>query len=131
MTLWQRVILLLLALPTSTGLAAGLYWALDLPTQQGLAVAAAVFIACELLLQQLASRIPPIVGVECMPGREVEVISDFESGEQGSYVGHVRIQGERWKARVARSEGVAPRRGTRARVERVDGLTLWVTPLSR
>ncbi len=128
MTFGQRVVLLLLAFPFSASLAVGVYWALGLPVRYGLPIAASIFIAVELLLQRLASRIRPQVGPESLPGQEVEVLSDFQQEEHGFYTGHVRLRGERWKARAAGPQEHVPRPGAKARIERVEGVTLWISP---
>jgi membrane protein implicated in regulation of membrane protease activity len=127
MTAGQRIVLLLLAFPFSALLAVSVYWTLDLPAWYGLSIAALIFIAVELLLQRLASRIPPQVGPESLPGQEVEVLSDFQRGEHGFYAGHVRLRGERWRARAAGPQEHVPRPGSKARIERVEGVTLWVS----
>lgn len=64
------------------------------------------------------------------PGRPVDdltresatVIEDVPAGG----VGRAELRGATWSARGA--DGVALGRGTRCRVERVDGLTLWLRP---
>lgn len=127
MTVSERLILLLLALPFSTVLAAGVYWVLGVATGYRLAAAALVFIASELILQHLASRIRSRVGPESLVGRQVEALSDFRPDPDGVPAGYVRIDGERWQARIISSKGAELRRGTKLRVERVDGLVLWVT----
>lgn len=128
MTAGQRIVLLLLAFPFSALLAVGVYWALDLPARYGLPIAALTFIGVELLLQRLASRIRPQVGPESLPGQEVEVLSDFQRDEHGFYAGHVRLKGERWRARAAGPRERVPRPGAKARIERVEGVTLWISP---
>lgn len=128
MTAGQRVVLLLLAFPFSALLAVGVYWALDLPVRYGLPIAALTFIVVELLLQRLASKIRPQVGPESLPGQEVEVLSDFQRDKHGFYAGHVRLNGERWRARAAVPLERVPRPGEIARIERVEGVTLWIAP---
>jgi membrane-bound serine protease (ClpP class) len=65
------------------------------------------------------SRQRPIVsGPEHMIGGKAEVI-DWDGD-----TGRVRVQGEIWKARAV--EPLNP--GRRVRVERIDGLTLVVSP---
>lgn len=128
MTAAQRVVLLLLAFPFSALLAGAVYWSLDLPARYGAPIAALTFIAVELLLQRLAARIPPQVGPESLPGQEVEILSDFQRDEHGSYAGHVRLNGERWRARAEGSWERVPHAGAKARIERVEGVTLWILP---
>jgi membrane protein implicated in regulation of membrane protease activity len=131
MTISERAVLLLLALPFSTALAVAVYWLLKAPAGYRLAAALLVFIASELVLHRLASRIRSPVGSDSLPGREVEVLADFEPDERGYHAGHVRLDGVRWRARAAFPEEIVLRKGMRARIVRVDGLTLWVSPLSR
>jgi membrane-bound serine protease (ClpP class) len=126
MTVWQRIVLFLLALPFSAALAVGVVWGAGLALTQGLAVTAVVFIASELLLNYFASKIPPRTGPETLPGQEVEVISDFATDQGGSCTGYVRVHGERWRAR-ATSPSAGMTAGHRVRIERVEGLTLWVS----
>jgi membrane-bound serine protease (ClpP class) len=65
-----------------------------------------------------ARRRPAVAGVEAMTGTSVEALEDFEQE------GWVLAFGERWKARSA-----APlKRGARARIVAVEGLTLVVQP---
>ena len=65
-----------------------------------------------------ARRRPAVAGVEAMAGTSVEALEDFE------HEGWVLAFGERWKARSA-----APlKRGARARIVAVEGLTLVVQP---
>lgn len=125
MTPLQRIVLFLLAVPFSGTLAAGAYVLLDFSPLMDGALALAVFLASELLLQRLASRIPAKTGVETLPGREAEALADFQPDEVGGQAGYVRVDGERWRARLA-GAGSPPRVGDRVRIQRVDGLTLWV-----
>lgn len=65
-------------------------------------------------------RRPPRTGQEELVGSEARVLEDF-TGQ-----GHVRLMGERWRAR-----SIAPlARGQAVRVTAVDGLTLEVEPLA-
>jgi membrane-bound serine protease (ClpP class) len=61
---------------------------------------------------------PVVTGAEQLVGDVAEAVSDF-SGE-----GQVRIYGEQWNA-ISR---VPVTRGQRLRIDRVDGLTLHVSP---
>lgn len=130
MTPPQRIVLFLLAVPFSGALAAGTYVLLDFSPLMDGALALAVFLASELLLQRLASRIPPKTGVEILPGRDAEVLADFQPDGAGGQTGHVRVDGERWHARIARAHSQPPGAGSRVRIQRVEGLTLWVASLT-
>lgn len=125
----ERAVLLLLALPFSTLLAVGVYWVLDAPTGYRLAAALLVFVASEFVLHRLASKIRSQVGADSLPGREAEVMTDFEPDDRGFHAGHVRLDGIRWSARIVLAESTALPRGTRVRIVRIEGLTLWVSPL--
>lgn len=131
MTIAQRVVLLLLALPFSALLAAGVYWMLDIAAAYRLAAAVLVFVASEFVLHRLGAKIRSPVGADAIPGREAEVMTNFEPDEHGIHTGHVGLDGVRWRARMALSEGAAPTPGTRVCVVRVEGLTLWVSTVSR
>jgi membrane-bound serine protease (ClpP class) len=65
-----------------------------------------------------ARRRPAVSGIEAMAGGTVEALEDFE------HEGWVQAFGERWKAR---SESPL-KRGARARIVAVEGLTLVVQP---
>ena len=69
---------------------------------------------------RLARRWRPATGAEAMIGREAEVTSACRPE------GQVRIHGELWQARCAAGADA----GDTVRVERLDGLTLVVTPVS-
>jgi membrane-bound serine protease (ClpP class) len=66
-----------------------------------------------------ARRRPVVTGAEQLVGDVAEAMSDF------SREGQVRIYGEQWNA-ISR---VPVTRGQRLRVDRVDGLTLHVSPI--
>jgi len=129
MTISQRLILLLAAFPSSAVIAASGLFLLDGSWEQRLLIASAVFVLSELLLAFGMSKIPPRMGPETMPGKEADVLSDFEMGQCGSYVGYVQLAGEKWRARTAGPVSAAPRSGHRVRVTCVDGLTLLISPL--
>lgn len=128
MTLRHRITLLLLALPFSGALAVGVFALLDLQLSWRLAVAGAVFIASELTLHHLASRIPARTGAEALCGREALVVDDFEDDGRDAAAGYVRVDGERWRARAPRDQMDRLRAGATARIERVEGVTLRVAP---
>jgi membrane-bound serine protease (ClpP class) len=69
---------------------------------------------------RLARKWRPAIGAEAMIGEEAEVTARCRP------VGQVRIQGELWRARCEAGADV----GETVRVERLDGLTLVVSPLS-
>lgn len=84
-----------------------------------LAVFSAVLLFALGSLALRARRRPSVAGAELMVGGLAEALEDFEAS------GWVLAEGERWHA-VSR----APmKRGTRARIVRVDGLTLEVEPV--
>lgn len=60
--------------------------------------------------------------VDALVGESVVVSEEFGPGG----VGKVEMRGSSWNARTAGGSSLA--RGVRCRVERVDGLTLWVRP---
>lgn len=122
----HRVTLWLLALPFSGALAIGVFLLLELELSPRLAVAAIVFIASELVLHHLAAKIPARTGAEALRGQQATVIGAFEDDGDGALTGYVRVNGERWKARAPLAERAALRSGAPARIERVEGLTLWV-----
>ncbi len=130
MSISHRLILLLVAFPFSAALASGVYLFLSGRLEYDLLIAAIVFVLSELLLGYAASKIPASVGREAIPGREVEVLSDFAKQQCGSYIGYVQLDGERWRACIRRGEGTVPRTGSRVRVESIDGLTLLVSRAS-
>lgn len=127
MKVTERAVLLLLALPFSTLLAAGVYWMLSLPVAYRLGAALLVFVTSEYILQRLAARIHSPVGAEAMTGREAEVLAEFTRNERGHRIGHVRLDGVRWNARLATGEAATPAPGAKVRVVKIVGLTLWVT----
>ncbi|MEX0735373.1 MAG: nodulation protein NfeD [Steroidobacteraceae bacterium] len=84
----------------------------------GIATFAGVAILATMWMAMRARRRPVVTGAEQLVGDLAEAMSDF-SGE-----GQVRIYGEQWNA-ISR---VPVTRGQRLRVDRVDGLTLHVSP---
>jgi membrane protein implicated in regulation of membrane protease activity len=128
MTLRHRITLLLLALPFSGALAVTVFFLVDLSLSYRLAAAAALFIVSELTLQHLASRIPSRTGPEAMHGANATVIADFDDDGEGVAAGYVRVRGERWRAHAPLHQRGLLRAGATARIVRVQGLTLWVSP---
>ena len=130
MSISHRVILLLVAFPFSTALAAAVYFFLSGRLEYDLLIVATVFVLSELLLGYAASKIPASMGREAIPGREVDVLSDFAKQQCGSYIGYVQLDGERWRACVPGGEGTVPRTGSKVTVKGIDGLTLLVSRAS-
>lgn len=67
---------------------------------------------------RLARRWRPQTGAEAMIGRTAEVVAPCHP------LGQVRVHGELWEARCAEGADV----GQTVRIERLEGLTLVVTP---
>jgi membrane-bound serine protease (ClpP class) len=88
------------------------------PLIAAIATAGALIIAGIVWLGTRAMRHPVATGTQGMIGASAEVVADFSGS------GRVRYGGELWNARSAR----ALRAGERARIVRVEGLTLWVEP---
>jgi membrane protein implicated in regulation of membrane protease activity len=80
-----------------------------------------------LLLGALRTRIQariqrsPAVPVDSLVGQEVVLLQDVPEGGEGK----AELRGVPWSARAA--AGVPLHKGQRCKVERVDGLTLYVT----
>ncbi len=70
------------------------------------------------LQQRLLNR--PAAPIDSLVGEEVVLLGDVPAGGEGK----AELRGAPWSARV--TTGIALRAGQRCRVERVDGLTLWV-----
>jgi inner membrane protein len=66
------------------------------------------------------ATVPESERLDTLVGEEVVLLDDLETGR----VGKGELRGTTWSVRTAGSQ--AYRRGERARVARVDGLTLWV-----
>ena len=86
----------------------------------GIATFAGIAMLATTWMAVRARRRPVVTGAEQLVGDVAEVVGDF-SGE-----GQVRIYGEQWNA-ISR---VPVTRGQRLRVDRVDGLTLHVSPMN-
>lgn len=84
----------------------------------GIATFAGIAMLATMWMAMRSRRRPIVTGAEQLVGDFAEAVSDF-SGE-----GQVRIYGEQWKA-ISR---VPVARGQRLRIDRVDGLTLHVSP---
>ncbi len=70
-------------------------------------------------LREKLFRAPP-PPVDSLVGEEVVLLDDLAAGGEAK----AELRGVPWAARVA--PGLSLRKGQRARVERVEGLTLWV-----
>jgi len=70
------------------------------------------------LLKRLAARDAP--PVDSLVGEEVMLLGDLPAGGEAK----AELRGVPWSARAA--SGLALPKGQRCRVERVEGLTLWV-----
>ncbi len=70
------------------------------------------------LQERLRARPGP--AIDTLVGEEVVLLGEIPAGGEGQ----AELRGVPWKARVA--SGISLRAGQRCRVERVDGLTLWV-----
>ena len=82
-----------------------------------------VSIAAIVGFQRTLSRsTPPSRTVDDLTREPAVVIDDVPAGG----VGRAELRGTPWSARG--TDGVAIARGTRCRVDRVDGLTLWLRP---
>lgn len=126
MTFTHRIVLLLIALPFSATLAVAVFLVFDDSRALAASTALAVFLVSETLLGYAASRVPALSGRHAMSGREAEVLTEFLQEQDGSYTGYVRLDGERWKARIIGAEPPPP--GARVRVKDSEGLVLHVCP---
>ena len=70
------------------------------------------------LQEKMSARVGP--PVDSLVGEEVILLGEIPAGGEGQ----AELRGVPWKARAA--SGIALRAGQRCRVERIDGLTLWV-----
>ncbi|WP_152485379.1 nodulation protein NfeD [Halomonas sp. THAF5a] len=93
---------------------------ISLPMIGGIALLAAGLMLWAMTRFIGLRRRPPRTGQEELVGSEARVLDDF-TGQ-----GHVRLMGERWRAR----SHVPLARGQSVRVTAVDGLTLEVEPLA-
>jgi membrane protein implicated in regulation of membrane protease activity len=71
-------------------------------------------------LQERLMRAPSNVVVDSLVGQEVVLLGDLAPGGEGQ----AELRGVPWSARA--SGGTVLSKGQRCRVERIDGLTLWV-----
>ncbi len=89
-----------------------------LPVIAALATVGALVIIAMAWIASRSLRRPVVTGVQAMVGDTAEVLEDFTG------TGRVRYGGELWNARSA----VSLQAGHRARIVKVDGLTVWVEP---
>lgn len=126
MTITQRTVLLLIAFPFSATIAVAVYFAFDGSQLLAASTALGVFLVSESVLGYAASRIPAWSGRDAMSGREAEILTEFVQDRDGAYSGYVRLDGERWKARMSGAQPPPP--GARVRVEDSEGLILLLSP---
>jgi membrane protein implicated in regulation of membrane protease activity len=62
-----------------------------------------------------------------MIGRRAEVLGEFATGQGGACTGYVRLDGERWQARVVSPLNALPEMGDQVKVDGVEDLTLLVS----
>jgi len=72
------------------------------------------------LLEWMKRREPPRAAVDSLIGETAVLTEDLPAGG----VGKAELRGTSWNVRAR--EGTGLPRGQRTKVERVDGLTLWV-----
>jgi membrane protein implicated in regulation of membrane protease activity len=72
------------------------------------------------LLEWMKRREPPRAAVDSLIGETAVLTEDLPAGG----VGKAELRGTSWNVRAREATGLP--RGQRTRVERVDGLTLWV-----
>jgi membrane protein implicated in regulation of membrane protease activity len=91
-------------------------------TAQWLVFTAASVILLATLRRTLQERLRgrAAAPVDSLVGEEAVLLGDVAAGGEGK----AELRGVPWRARVA--SGIALRAGQRCRVERVDGLTLWL-----
>ncbi|HEY6098595.1 MAG TPA: NfeD family protein, partial [Anaeromyxobacter sp.] len=70
------------------------------------------------LRERLRAR--PGAPIDSLVGEEAVLLGEIPAGGEG----RAELRGVPWKARVA--SGIALRAGQRCKVERIEGLTLWV-----
>ena len=101
--------------------------AVSLPLIGGVALVASGFMLWVMLRFMHLRRRPPRAGQRELVGAEATALDDFTLDDSGEPArGHVRLRGERWRARSDRSL----RAGQRLRVVAIDGLTVEVVPES-
>jgi membrane protein implicated in regulation of membrane protease activity len=99
--------------------------ALGLPAiWQWLVFSAVSLLSLALLRRALLDRMgrTPAAPVDALVGEEAVVLRDVPAGAPGQ----AELRGVPWTARAA--DGAPLRAGQRCRVERVEGVTLWLRP---
>lgn len=91
-------------------------------TAQWLAFTVISVVLLATLRRTLQERLAPgrTESIDSLVGAEVTLLGDVPGGGEGK----AELRGVPWIARAA--SGLALRKGQRCRVERVDGVTLWV-----
>ncbi|MGM0521780.1 MAG: NfeD family protein [Pseudomonadota bacterium] len=95
------------------------YLAISLPMIGGVALVSGGLILWTLTRFMTLRRRPAHTGAEQLEGAYAKVLEDFDDE------GHVRLHGERWNAIT----NAPVKKGDEVKVLRLDGLTLYVTPL--
>ncbi len=104
-------------------LAAAILAAVELPpVVQWLAFPVVSLVLLATLRRTLQERLRarPSAPIDTLVGEEAVLLGEIPAGGEGQ----AELRGVPWKARVA--SGIPLRAGQRCKVERVDGLTLWV-----
>jgi membrane protein implicated in regulation of membrane protease activity len=98
--------------------------AIEVAWLQWLLFSVMAIVSMVLFRGPLMARLKPISGgeVDSMVGEMALALDDFSPGG----VGKAELRGSTWNARNAGD--VKLTKGQRVRVERVDGLTLWIKP---
>lgn len=96
---------------------------IGLPLISGIATGGGLMILGIIYLAARSSTRPVVTGPQGMVGDLADVLEPFSAGA-GACSGRVRYRGELWNA--ASTQALSP--GQRARITRVDGLTLFVEP---
>lgn len=97
--------------------------AVSLPTVGGIAAIGAGFLLWAVTRLVAFRRRAPVVGSEQVTAERAVALEDFQPAESG-YAGHVRLNGERWRA----TSDSAIAAGDALSVIALDGLTVTVAP---
>jgi membrane-bound serine protease (ClpP class) len=100
--------------------------AVSLPTVGGIAVIGAGFLLWAVTRLVAFRRQTPVYGAEHLSAERAEALEDFVP-EGSGYRGHVRMNGERWRATA--NEPVQS--GESLSIQTLDGLTVQVTPADK
>jgi membrane protein implicated in regulation of membrane protease activity len=104
-----------------------LWWFDLLLNWQAVLLALFVIIAGDILASIGLAMVAP-TRVNLHPGERQQPIGEVLSGFAGQRRGHIKVNGERWQARLS-GEGADASPGERVRVIGRDGLVLLVAPL--